>query len=209
MQKIMYNTHYGLEDFAIKGLKPITRRICNVPNDGRECYFIGWSDDHIAKFYLEDNDNRPYLIKSKYKVGEIVAIAQSYEAIDNEFPHAMIYSKLYDALKLDKSNGVDPLNQAGWNNKMFVKAELMPHQQKCISVRIERLQDISDDDCLKEGITYLDKLDKFYFERKDKDEGFYFNTPREAFASLIDKVGKKGTWNSNPFVFRYEFELIK
>lgn len=30
-----------------------------------------------------------------------------------------------------------------------------------------------------------------------------------AFASLIDKVSGKGTWDSNPWVIVYEFELLK
>ena len=43
----------------------------------------------------------------------------------------------------------------------------------------------------------------YYFDRADKDQGFYFNSPREAFAALIDKVSGKGTWDSNPFVVVY------
>lgn len=35
-----------------------------------------------------------------------------------------------------------------------------------------------------------------------------FDTPREAFASLIDRVSGKGTWDRNPFVFVYDFELV-
>lgn len=30
----------------------------------------------------------------------------------------------------------------------------------------------------------------------------------KAFAALIDKVSGKGTWDSNPWVFVYEFKLI-
>lgn len=33
-------------------------------------------------------------------------------------------------------------------------------------------------------------------------------TPREAFAALIDSISGKGTFNSNPYVFAYEFELV-
>lgn len=36
-----------------------------------------------------------------------------------------------------------------------------------------------------------------------------YPTPRKAFAALIDKVSGKGTWDKNPLVFVYEFELIK
>lgn len=32
---------------------------------------------------------------------------------------------------------------------------------------------------------------------------------KKAFAALIDKIGGKGTWQSNPYVFVYDFKLIK
>lgn len=36
-----------------------------------------------------------------------------------------------------------------------------------------------------------------------------FNTPREAYAALIDRISGKGLFQSNPYVFVYEFTLIK
>ena len=36
-----------------------------------------------------------------------------------------------------------------------------------------------------------------------------YDTPLEAFSSLIDCVCGKYTWESNPYVIAYEFELIK
>lgn len=42
-----------------------------------------------------------------------------------------------------------------------------------------------------------------------REEGFYFDDHREAFASLIDKVSGRGTWGQNPWVVAYEFELRK
>lgn len=35
-----------------------------------------------------------------------------------------------------------------------------------------------------------------------------YNTPRDAFSALIDKVSGKGTWESNPYVWVYEFKLF-
>lgn len=29
-----------------------------------------------------------------------------------------------------------------------------------------------------------------------------------AYAALIDRISGKGTWESNPYVFTYEFELV-
>ena len=37
----------------------------------------------------------------------------------------------------------------------------------------------------------------------------YSSTPQGAYALLIDKVSGKGTWESNPEVTAYEFELLK
>ena len=34
-------------------------------------------------------------------------------------------------------------------------------------------------------------------------------TPHEAYAALIDKISGKGTWERNPYVFVYDFELVK
>lgn len=95
---------------------------------------------------------------------------------------------------------------------MFVKPELMPHQIRITAVRVERLQDISDEDCLKEGISPMIVGCEYYvFSFIDKEKGCFldYKTPREAYAALIDKVSGKGTWESNPYVFVYDFELIK
>lgn len=91
---------------------------------------------------------------------------------------------------------------------MFVKSELMPHSIRITDVKVERLNDITPDECLKEGISFIDKIKAYYFDRSDRDQGFYYYTAKHAFAALIDKVSGKGTWESNPFVFVYEFELV-
>lgn len=33
--------------------------------------------------------------------------------------------------------------------------------------------------------------------------------PCEAYSVLIDRISGKGTWDSNPYVFVYDFELVK
>ena len=131
-----------------------------------------------------------------YKAGEVVAVAQCY--LDVDCP------------QFDKF-GCDVI---GNTNNMFVKAELMPHKIKITNVRIERLQDISDEDCLREGISHYTPADGqdtesgFGFQ-SSKGGLFLFDTARDAFATLIDKVSGKGTWESNPYVWVYDFELIK
>lgn len=101
---------------------------------------------------------------------------------------------------------------------MFVAADNMLHQIRITDVRVEKLQDISDEGCIKEGVElntrqYEYDGTKYYCVR---GLGYWrgfgctnFHTPREAFAALIDKVSGKGTWERNPYVFVYDFELVK
>ena len=147
------------------------------------------------------------------KVGEIVAVAQSYE--DAGY-HICKYAgkEIYIA----KANE-EPIMvaTAGWKNKMYVKPEYMPERIRIKGIRIERLQDISEEDCLKEGIrkSATDNVIGYpfgvrfnYYFGEDK-KGCRYATPREAYAALIDRVSGKGTWERNPYVVVYDYELVK
>lgn len=211
MRKIMFNDQYGLTKAVLEGRKTQTRRFINPqpPVNGCElAWLIDSTDKNDKKHenhckWLFNGEEVSNFFKPSFKVGDIAAIAQCYNDIPNI--HSLI-------TKLDP-----PLKTAGWRNKMFVKSSLMPYSIRFKDVRAERLQDISDEDCLKEGI--LQWKDTGYTEAVIKEdwqfEGYtngswdWFKTPREAFANLIDRVSHRGTWDSNPWVWRYEFELVK
>lgn len=234
MKKIMFNDKFSLTQAVLEGRKTMTRRIIKCPRTFRGEWVAGFnihrspSDKKIVGFpCMYDADEREFdmgEILPKYELGEVVAIAQSYQDINNYYYAALrrktsIHGQIIDELDLVdihdiikwKSLRDDLMNTPGWTNKMFVKADLMPHHIKITGVKVERLQDISDEDCLKEGI-YEDSGDDkfppsiFYDFEGNKDDGF--DTPREAFSALIDKVSGKGTWECNPFVWAYEFKLI-
>lgn len=138
----------------------------------------------------------------RYEVGEIVAIKQCY----NDIMDYTFYNdeKLYEKV-------CNLMNDAGAKNKMFVKNELMPHQIRITSVKKCRLQDLTDEDCLKEGIKkkviYLMTLSVPAYHFRNSKE--YYETPKQAFVNLISELNGKGYWKSNPEGYAYEFELIK
>lgn len=209
MKKIMFDDRYGLTKAVIEGRKTMTRRI--VSNQ-EEYYELRWWQPYCTreKTLYGYDDLRGGIwevIWPTYVIHEEVNLAQSYRTIAYEHPNVNTYLR-----QLSNAYGCqleDISNMAAWTNKMFVRSELMPHRIRITGVRAERLQDISDGDCLREGVQYIEEIEKYYFDRKDREEGFYFDSPREAFASLIDKVSGKGTWDSNPWVFVYGFELVK
>ena len=93
---------------------------------------------------------------------------------------------------------------------MFVKADLMPHRIRITEVRVQRLQDISDEDCLNEGVIYdkLTTVAPYGFYVKEGIRKCY-RTPQDAFWELINRVSGKGTWERNPYVLAYTFELVQ
>ena len=192
----MFSDAFCLTQAVLAGTKTMTRRVLrdNVPLGNWE-----ETEKHLP-----------------YKVGEVVAIAQSYKSIADERDEAETVLGLYkigdNLLTMDEMG-------AGWNNKMFVKADLMPHHIRITDVKIEHLQDISDKECLREGVKRASI--GFYAEGvkvKDCEKEAHRETasgclklfpfPRPAFASLIDKISGKGTWESNPWVVAYSFELV-
>lgn len=48
-----------------------------------------------------------------------------------------------------------------------------------------------------------EELDRLAYNR------FQYYDIKKTFSKLIDKVSGKGTWDSNPYVFVYDFELVK
>lgn len=172
MKKLMFNDKYCLTQAVLAGTKTMTRRLLEngIP-------LGNWEE--TAKHL-------------PYKVGEVVAVAQSYLDVRNP---------QFDKLGHDV---------AGNTNKMFVRADLMPHHIKITDVKVERLQDIPEEEILKEGVWQFYDNKKLFYISKNTGEAstVCFLSAREAFAYLIDKVSGKGTWDSNPWVVAYSFKLI-
>lgn len=194
MRKILFNDKYDLTDAVICGRKTMTRRLVKDAN------LLQWLHEmEVAEYSIKGTILEEY---SPYKVGEVVAIAQSYK--DAGYTKEWVVRNI---IPNPNAKPTDPFEKKypGWNNKMFVKAEFMPNFIQFTDLKAERLQDISDEDCLKEGIQRWKRgLDLYFFE----EYGDY-DTPRDAFAHLIDKVSGRGTWETNPWVFAYTFELVK
>ena len=190
MKKIMFSDKHLLTQAVLAGQKTMTRRLLrdNVP--------LGNWEETIKHL--------------PYKVGEIVAIAQSYNDIYNELEGQGndVSNEWWINASDIIGKGLDTL--AGYKNKMFVRADFMIHHVKITDAKIERLQDISDDDIMREGVwQFYDNKNLFYVS---KNIGYApdvaFPSAREAFAYLIDMVSGKGTWESNPWVVAYSFELV-
>lgn len=210
-KKIMFSDKYCLTQAVLDGTKTMTRRVLKVPKtcNGKEVYSFNILTNSLGTQCVDLIDYGGNVLgswKPHYEVGEVVAIAQSYKEVYPNADFEMV------------GNGF-MTESAGWNNKMFVKASLMKRHIRITDVKVEHLQNISDKECLREGVKRASI--GFYAEGvkvKDCEKEAHRETvsgclklfpfPRQAFASLIDKISGKGTWESNPFVAAYSFELV-
>jgi hypothetical protein len=185
----MFNDRYGLTDAVIEGRKTMTRRL--IPDE-----FFGLTWDTRGNTLVYENEYGDFIDVrhskyTRYKLGEVVAVSQCYNDVVQEF--------------------TDLAFVPGSTNKMFVRADLMPHQIRITGIRCERLQDISDEDCVKEGVRVGSQALEYPYYFIDTKQFLIcdYKSPRRAFAALIDKVSGRGTWDRNPWVVAYEFELVK
>ena len=192
---------------TIEGRKTMTRRImkpqpqgCFVPTND------GYSDGHYTSF------------KPRYRVGEIVYLKEPYrlEKIDAglyKIHYQFGSERIIDVhkfavkpIKIANIFSAQKRAKSGFANKLFMPEWCARYFIKITAVRSEWLQDISDEDCLKEGVVQREPgiwgLD---LGRHISNLG---KSPREAFATLIDKINGRGTWERNPCVWAYDYELI-
>ena len=165
--------------------------------------------------------------KPRYKVGEIVYLKEPYRFTHTD--NVWFINYLYGCKKQEFNISIgnkklhkiliqQEISKSGWCNKLFMPEWCTRYFIKINAVRCERLQDISDKDCLKEGIfkdyiipkwaigehyiaTYKPFKDGKRFEN-------YYENAREAYAVLINKINGRGTWDGNPYVWVYDYKLI-
>lgn len=246
MKKIMFCDRYGLTDAVLRKQKTMTRRMVVVPKELQEAEHleIRMSKDKTYAYICTNFDKtgqwkEPVTrIKMPYAIGEEIAIAQAYKTDE------VLTFNAYEQDGTKRKDGAkrhkEMLKSEGYHNKMYVKADYMPHRIRITDVRIERMNNIPDDDCSREGIIHVEwkqwlkqdlddlspqrykthdlwTLPKFEEEWLDSwadqsPDNITASTPRTCFIVLFAKLAKKQPKDMlklNPWVYAYEFELIK
>ena len=130
-------------------------------------------------------------IKPRYKAGEIVYLKE---------PYLPIMRTIY------KYDGGDCDPKLKWKNKLFMPARYARYFIEITAVRCKRLRNISDGDCELEGIFPV--CDNTWIVGwSNKSDGKIYESRKQAYAALINKINGKGTWECNPFVWVYDFKL--
>jgi len=105
---------------------------------------------------------------------------------------------------------VDPeqlISDAKWKPSLFMPKAVARIWLECTGVRCERLQDITEKDCINEGIEKMARGFKGYNKNINtlhvgKAAGY------RSYISLWESINGRDSWLENPWVFIYDFKVI-
>lgn len=209
MQKINFNDRYGLTDAVLLGRKTVTRRLEFTADEQmrvRSLLASGCGITCNGSAVQVGCEGQPPVFEKRlhYQVGEVLAVAECYRRIAEGVDDL---SRYMWRLSLDLGLSVEDLPFfAGWRNKLFVRASLMPYRVQVQSAWVECLQDIADGDLLREGLEWQHKCG-CYGVQIDGQFSPLGREARTAYSVLIDKISGSGTWQANPVVVCYRFRL--
>jgi len=141
----MFNDRFRLTEAVIQGKKIQERRLAKISPSSEvgEVKINQYGTNYVeiipkSQFDFLSLGDR---ITAPFSVGEMVAVAMSYEKCQQLMEKGLL-------LDCQKRADWSQLTQhQGWKNKLFVSAELMPFQIKIKGVSIQHVQDISEDEC--------------------------------------------------------------
>lgn len=227
MKSILLKPHLVDQTFA--GNKTQTRRVIKpqpqehhwsfLPSYKLEAKLLQCSDGlHLrvqhsihSNTQVEDNWR-----KVKYNVGETIYVKEKlHKGLHGE----VLYTDDQFILNDNVEDHGETVCKWPWNRKVLSPL-FMPEWAarlflRITNVRVERLQDISEDDAKAEGVEALfDNAfgDDFYRNYSEPNGRHYLNCAKDSFETLWDSINGKDeskNWNSNPWVFVYEFKMVE
>ncbi|HRO75607.1 MAG TPA: hypothetical protein PLP27_05625 [Crocinitomicaceae bacterium] len=169
----------------LEGRKTQTRRIIK-PQPIKRFAQDGFSFYHIPNVGAID-ETLKHNKKAKYVVGDSLWVRETWCNLEESNPPKVEY-----AYKAD-----DYTHQPKWKPSIFMPKEACRLFLKVTNVRVEKLQDISEEDAKSEGA--------FDMNCGVNGKTLY----KSGFQSLWESINGKESWKSNPYVWVYEFKLTK
>ena len=192
---ILFST--PMVEAILSGQKTMTRRILKVKGCKPFIPDNTWDIDTISKW---NKDYHPY-----GQVGDILWVRESF------------YEPMFEGLNGKYYYKAD-LEKQGWDFKwkpsLFMPKDACRLFLEITDIRIERLQEISDEDCKSEGIkreifTPTGEECYYFYPCNDLRDDSYLDCPKTSFYSLWKSINGQKNWDDNPFVWVISFKRVE
>jgi hypothetical protein len=210
----------------LAGRKTQTRRIMNF------CKKIepeNYSDVEFTRFQhyadssyraIFNTDEHPFSIICPYgKVGNILWVRETWNTL-TEYVEKPDYSvmSIRDFVYKADDDRIDK-----WKPSIFMPKAACRIKLQVTNIRVERVQDISKEDAIAEGIestgtgetgspvcyrNYLSKGAKFFHSFVKGKDDYHRWTAIDSYKTLWESINGEGSWDKNPWVWCLSFKKI-
>ena len=209
----------------LEGRKSQTRRIIKMPdlvNNPSWYRYIGNSndmgitrvaipyDDRLYHEWQRVNSNAASWVIHSYKPGDVLWVRETWNTLTayEEKPDYSVMSVREFVYKADD----DRFDK--WKPSIFMPKEACRIRLLVEDIRVERLQDISEEDAIAEGIEYMDNQFvedydeplRIYCDYSDKESVLL--VAKSSYKTLWESINGKGSWDKNPWVWCVKFKRL-
>jgi hypothetical protein len=186
-----------LVDQTRKGNKTQTRRLNGLEEINNNISVYNY-DPPQKTFLRKDGKPTTIVVKSPYgQIGDVIWVRETWCKNERE-EGKFHYAASVCSPKWDKPN-------SGWKPSIHMPKEACRLFLEVTDIRPERLQDITEEDAIDEGIECDSMGDcKDYLS----DDYPFLYEPKRSFKSLWKLINGEDSWKSNPWVWRIQFKQI-
>lgn len=192
------------------------------PIDGRSVPCVEFIHSKLGLWHPEENPKgrSGWYVPLKAAVGDRLWVRESFRG-----------SKGYDAhrpstwshwpVHYEAEGAPDPRDELEMNGRLRPGIHMPRWASRLtlivIDVRVERLQDISEEDAVAEGMRRVTRGGMNGYEyhgqhwatHVDGENAVCWPTAKDSYAQLWDQINGRGAWEANPWVAAYTFSVIK
>jgi hypothetical protein len=141
-----------------------------------------------------------------------LAVGKDEVSPDEKKGAVEIQEDRYIVFKADSTCEINPLHPE-WGKKLWKPSLYMPKSAcrlflRITDIRVERLNDISEEDAVAEGIEIIHSSEVPVFRKYNLKEKLGTTNPVLSFQTLWESINGKGCWDINPWVWVVSFVRV-
>ena len=200
----------------LSGRKTQTRRVVKwpllSPSDGVKKRLLICDDVPLLRKILQGPFRHPHTRFCPYGLpGDRMWVKETHFE-SRKWRHAPLFAAAPDFIYRADYDYREELSSVigchHWRPSIFMKREASRIALEIVSVRVERLQEISEGDAVAEGIEPVQMPTGEVMYDNHLERGAMMARAVSSYASLWESINGAGSWSLNPWVWVVEFKRI-